>query len=307
MKGLGERYNVLIVDDNVDITQSISLILGKNYDVFTANNTHDAEALLENKEFATIILDFDLKEGEKDGVRLSNKVNKFNPFSPIILLTGNLEYDTIKRALNEGKINHFLNKPIIAKELINQVEVSIDKYKESLKVTSLLKSPSDMKKIQLFVTDILKQDHNVEHTGNIELQGVFIAFESIPIFSKLKQNILENPTHNTTGDNEFGSLFSSFLSALVTLGSEAFINQKGQQLNGFKFQNYNFIFKFEGKFQFTYLIHSNENLEAIEFEEIDNLHKKIESYIQRIKPKKYKIIQDDLLSTMIDLYFEEGL
>lgn len=307
MRSIAPFHNdqVLVVDDNVEITQSISLLLGKRYKIFTANCTQEAIDLLEKNKFSVIILDFDLGEGEKDGVSLSNIVKEHNPFSNIILLTGNLEYNTIKRALNEGKINHFLNKPIIAKELMKQVEVSIEKYKESIKVTNLLKNPGDMEKIQLFVTDILKQEPNMKISTNVELQGVFIAYDSVPIFSKLKNNIIENPTTSSSSD-DFGSLFSSFLSALVTLGTEAFINKEGQHLNGFKFQNYNFIFKFEEKFQFTYLVHTGSSQE-LEFDEIDILHRKIEAYIRRIQPKKYKAIQDDLLDTMIYLYFEKGL
>ncbi|MCY3411947.1 MAG: response regulator [Candidatus Heimdallarchaeota archaeon] len=297
-----QNRNVLVVDDNMEITLAISRLLSKRYSMFTANSADECRSLLNKREYAVVILDFDLGEETTDGISLSQEVIKFNPYSQIILLTGNLAYDTVKRALNEGNINQFLNKPVETKELIEHVEGSLATYHDKIKITNLLKNPEDLNKIQYFMNDILTQ---IQSKGDADcvLQGVFIAYDSVPIYSRIKEDLLEQSKEKQLEDGDFSNLFSSFLSALVTLGSEAFINMKGQQLLGFKFQNYHFVFKFNELFQFTYLFHL-QNAELEDFEdEITTIHQKILSHILDLQPKRYKALQDKFLDNLIDSYF----
>lgn len=295
------EHSVLVVDDNIEITQAISLLLGREFNVYAANTVADTKKQLRLMEYSVIILDFDLDEEHEDGVTLSNLVKQYNPFSHIILLTGNLEYNTIKRALNEGKIDYFLNKPIVSADLHDRVNQAITAYKERVKVTEILHSPNNLEKIQYFITDILAQ--NQQHKTDVELIGLFIAQDSIPIYSKINQNFIDGSLDSQLHANDLTTLFSSFLSALVTLGQEAFSDKDSKVMNGFNLQNHYFIFRFQGNFQYTYHIHSIEDVEISKlYKLLDDLHSSVEKRITELKPKRYIVLSDKTLDKLVSSY-----
>ena len=72
-----EIKKILIIDDEVDITNNIKAILNdENYNSYIANNSIEALDLLNNDKFDLVILDVWLDNSELDGIELLKKVEK---------------------------------------------------------------------------------------------------------------------------------------------------------------------------------------------------------------------------------------
>ena len=78
---------ILIIDDEVDITNNIKAILNdENYNSSTANNSIEAINLLNNDKFDLVILDVWLDDSELDGIELLKKIRETSSI-PIIIIS----------------------------------------------------------------------------------------------------------------------------------------------------------------------------------------------------------------------------
>ena len=105
------KSKILIVDDEKDICFLISeLLKDENYITASANNSKEAL-----KEFSTfkpdlIILDVWLGDSDLDGIELLKEFKKFDPFKPIIIISGHGTVDMAVNSIKSGAYD-FLEKP----------------------------------------------------------------------------------------------------------------------------------------------------------------------------------------------------
>jgi len=104
------RIKILIVDDDIALSQEISKFLKKHhYDVQTASLLQEADEKLGNFTPEIILLDLKLPDGS--GMDFLNKVRNKSPETMILILSG---YGTISLAVDaikNGALN-FLTKPV---------------------------------------------------------------------------------------------------------------------------------------------------------------------------------------------------
>lgn len=78
---------VLIIDDDQDLVEVMSLVLAKaGYQIVTANNKGDGKAAFERENPDVILLDV-MMESEDDGFVLAQELRKEGHKTPIIMLT----------------------------------------------------------------------------------------------------------------------------------------------------------------------------------------------------------------------------
>ena len=127
---------ILIVEDNLDLQESISLLLEEEgYYCFKANNGLEAVNILEKEKVDLVISDITMPE--LDGFGLFEYLQKFSGTHtiPFILLTANLNIKAIRKGMNLG-IDDYLTKPFNADDLTNAVSVRLaknDQYKKEIK------------------------------------------------------------------------------------------------------------------------------------------------------------------------------
>ena len=96
-----EQFNVLIVDDNVEMCNTISdILLEKSYSVSIVNNGYKAIELVEKNNFDIILLDI-LMPGI-NGVITFKKIKQINPLAKVIMMTAYPLEVLIDIALDEG-------------------------------------------------------------------------------------------------------------------------------------------------------------------------------------------------------------
>ena len=107
------RLNVLIIDDNEQITKMISSFLDmSNHDCTIVNDGKEGIELIKTKQYDSIVLD--LAMPEFDGYEILDTLQKEDPsqLSKIIILTAsNVPIETVRRFKELG-ISSCLQKPV---------------------------------------------------------------------------------------------------------------------------------------------------------------------------------------------------
>lgn len=105
-----DSARILFVDDEPQMLSALKRVFrGEQYEVDTASSGAEGITLLANTAYDVIISD--MRMPEMDGAAFLSEAYKKQPLSKRILLTGYADHDSTVRAINEGKVHHYLNKP----------------------------------------------------------------------------------------------------------------------------------------------------------------------------------------------------
>ena len=110
--------DILIVDDEADITSLISDILAdEKYSTRVANKSDTALKALAERVPSAIILDIWLQGSELDGLGILEMVQKKYPHVPVIMISGHGNIETAISAIRMGAYD-FIEKPFTAERLL---------------------------------------------------------------------------------------------------------------------------------------------------------------------------------------------
>ena len=119
------KYNVLVVDDDKEITEAIEIyLLNEGYNVFTACDGIQALRIAREEDIHLIIMDIMMPN--LDGTRATIELRKEIEI-PIIMLSAKTEDADIILGLNLGA-DDYLTKPFNPLELIARVNSQIRRY-----------------------------------------------------------------------------------------------------------------------------------------------------------------------------------
>jgi two-component system response regulator HupR/HoxA len=104
-----QRYGVLVVDDEEAIVESIAMTLEDDYRVFTALSGKEGLDILEREDVALVIVDQVMPD--MSGVEFLEKVVERRPHTVRMMLTGYADIQSIVRAINDGRIYRYIQKP----------------------------------------------------------------------------------------------------------------------------------------------------------------------------------------------------
>ncbi len=122
------KYTILIVDDEVNILNSLGRLLrSEDYDVLTAENLAGGIAKLkEEKNIDLVISDNKMPDGT--GVEFFIKVRQLHPNTIRILITGYPDLESAISAINKGQVYRFVTKPWNNEEFKLIVKQALDYY-----------------------------------------------------------------------------------------------------------------------------------------------------------------------------------
>ena len=116
------RLNVLIIDDNEQITKMISTFLDmSNHDCTIVNDGKEGLELIKTKQYDSIVLD--LAMPEFDGFKILNTLQDEDPsqISKIIILTASsISLETVKKFKELG-VSSCLQKPVDIDQLLLRI------------------------------------------------------------------------------------------------------------------------------------------------------------------------------------------
>jgi len=114
-----ERLAILIVDDEPAVRFSFSHLLAPYFDVRIAGSFAEAQRLLEGPPFDIALVDDRLPE--PGGVELLAHIRQAFPGTVRLLMSAWVDNDRLVKAINEGQVNGFLEKPISPGRLLAHV------------------------------------------------------------------------------------------------------------------------------------------------------------------------------------------
>ena len=118
--------NILVIDDEVDIRESIVAILSdEGFLCDNASNSNEAIHLIGINKYDLIILDVWLNDPDYDGMKLLKLIKKDNAKVPIIIISGHGNIDMAVEAIKEGAYE-FVEKPFKSERLILSVSRALE-------------------------------------------------------------------------------------------------------------------------------------------------------------------------------------
>jgi DNA-binding NtrC family response regulator len=117
---------VLVVEDERPLLSYLSTLLTREYEVYTAESTAEAENILQDQDVQVILCDHDMP-GEK-GLDFLSRMRAVCPKTQRILLTGHDDTDVFLKAINEGDVLKFLVKPSSMNEIRGAVELGLEEH-----------------------------------------------------------------------------------------------------------------------------------------------------------------------------------
>ncbi len=114
-----DKSNILVVDDDTSVLESISLFLTTHgYSVTACNNARQAFAKLSKNSIDIVLTD--IRMPGISGIDLLGKIRSLNPEMPVILMTAYTELNLALHAIENGAFN-LIVKPYNTEYLLNTI------------------------------------------------------------------------------------------------------------------------------------------------------------------------------------------
>ena len=122
------RKHILIVEDDFLVLHSMAIVLEEDFEVTTAQSCEEAWTLLQRGEFDVVVSDI-MMEG-MNGFELLNRIRSGFPKLPVIMLSGYVSEQRLKRVLDEGAFA-YLVKPIDDRRLTKTIRDALTASRSS--------------------------------------------------------------------------------------------------------------------------------------------------------------------------------
>lgn len=118
--------DILIVDDEADIRDLISDILGdEGFSTRTAHDADSALAEINTRAPALLILDIWLQGSRMDGIEILRSVKRDNPDLPVVIISGHGNIEIAVAAIKQGAYD-FIEKPFNIDQLMVVVQRALE-------------------------------------------------------------------------------------------------------------------------------------------------------------------------------------
>ena len=130
---------ILIIDDEIDICDQISGLLGDDgYSTFSVQNSDQAFKVLNSNNINLVILDIWLNNSKLDGFKTLQKIKNFNELIPVLMISGHGNIETAVNAVKNGAYD-FIEKPFDLDILIYKVKKALENIDLKIKINKLRK------------------------------------------------------------------------------------------------------------------------------------------------------------------------
>lgn len=187
------EYNVLVVEDEIEICDAIEIYLKtQGYHVYKANNGQEGLNIISNQTIHLAIVDIMMPI--MDGIQMTMKVRENYDFPIIVLSAKSEDIDKIT-GLNIGA-DDYVTKPFVPMELLARVSSQLRRYSRYLNVIL------DQQHENSYVVGGLELNLD---TKQVTVEGKIIKVT--PIEFKILQLLMEYPGKVFSADNIYESVW----------------------------------------------------------------------------------------------------
>lgn len=111
-------HSLLIVDDEQEVLNSLSIVLKDEYNVLTASSGMEGLSVLTANAVSLILLD--LQMPEMTGLEFIERIRGMEDNTPVLIMTGNSTHEWAKRCADIG-VQGYLEKPVDIGVLLERV------------------------------------------------------------------------------------------------------------------------------------------------------------------------------------------
>lgn len=119
-------HNLLVIDDEVEITKSLFRQFRRKYNVFVANRAEDAIPILEKENIQVVLSD--QRMPGMTGISFFSAIKDKYPDALKLILTGYTDINAVIDAINAGQVFRYLTKPWNPVELNLAIAEAFDRH-----------------------------------------------------------------------------------------------------------------------------------------------------------------------------------
>ena len=160
--------NILVLDDDRVIRDSIKSALSESHAVHLAANFDEAVDLLEEAELDAAIVDLDLKDKLHDGIEFLELFKSRYPGNPVIVESGRKDIPTVVNCIKKGA-DDYIEKPFDADTLKLKIDKVLSDSKKRRTLERALEKTSRANQIVGIHPSLLKAKEAVEKAGNLRI------------------------------------------------------------------------------------------------------------------------------------------
>jgi len=112
------KSRILVADDELGIRESLTLILGEEYELVFAEDGEQALAKIKNDSLDLVLLD--IKMPKLDGIEVLRRAKQNGFTAPILMLTAYQSVELAKAAIKLGALD-YLPKPFDRNQILTTV------------------------------------------------------------------------------------------------------------------------------------------------------------------------------------------
>lgn len=211
LKELAQNKNLLIVEDDLDVANSLKRLLSHFFSsITTVSNLHDAKDAYHKLALTSVpfIIITDIHLAQENGIDLIYYVKQLNPHQKVIAISGTEDREIFIESIRYG-VDRFVLKPLNHEELFNALITLLEKIDYGLELAASRQLLEDSKEYALKLLDeqdqFLKNAIHEIHTPlaviitNIDLlrmEGIDNeSLNAIEAGSRIIQNSYEDMTY----------------------------------------------------------------------------------------------------------------
>lgn len=127
---------ILIIDDEISICDSLTFLLEDSYEVFSSQNPAEGMEIIKENEIDVVLLD--LKIGKYNGLEVLESIKKEDSTIQVIMMTAYGSIQSSVEAMKRGA-THYITKPLDSEELLVLIDSCIKMRNLSGKISNLEK------------------------------------------------------------------------------------------------------------------------------------------------------------------------
>lgn len=167
--------NILIVDDNVQILNSLSILLKPEFENITVLKKPDLiYSAMQAENFDVIMLDMNFKAGVNtgnEGIFWLNEILKIDPQAVVLMITAYGDIELAVRAIKEGATD-FIPKPWDAEKLIVTLKSAVDLRRTRQEVVKLRSKQKQL-------NDDLQNQYRIVRGKSPSMQEIYKTIDKV--------------------------------------------------------------------------------------------------------------------------------
>ena len=170
---MSKKNQILIIDDEVDICEQISGLLGdKGYSAKYSLTSEEGLKIYRKEKISLVILDIWLNDSKFDGFQTLERIKEINEIPPVIMISGHGNIETAVNSIKKGAYD-FIEKPLDSDLLIFKVKKAVENFDLKNRINSFSKNKNSnfvakskaSKNVANLLNKITKTDSSVLLSG----------------------------------------------------------------------------------------------------------------------------------------------